>query len=129
MFGGGSRKDRARGDGFSIIGADMTVAGDISTDGDLHLDGTVQGDVACGTLVLGASGRITGAVRAREARLAGQVEGTIDAGTISVSRGARLTGDLTYRSIAIEPGAVIDGRMIHRAEGEDAGHIRLVAES
>lgn len=130
MFGGKTRSTGHPGGGaLSAIGADVTITGDIVTEGDLHLDGTVRGDVTCGSLVLGASGAIEGAVRAREARLAGRVEGSVDVGTLTVLRGARLNGDVSYRTIAIEAGAVIDGRMIHHAEGEEANHIRLVAES
>ena len=61
----------ASGSTFSVIGADVTIKGDISATADLHIDGTIEGDIACAALVQGEKSSIQGAVSAESARLAG----------------------------------------------------------
>src|SRR3546814_14708182 len=80
----------AKRNGFSVLGPEVTVTGDIEADSDLHIDGTVAGDLACASLIQTERGRITGAVRARSARIAGTIEGSVavDAPPIETGRAA-----------------------------------------
>lgn len=98
---------------FSVLGADVIVTGNVTATADLHIDGRIDGDVNCGSLVQGTESRIAGNVRAESARLAGAVEGTVSVRQLTVERAARITGDVEYENIAIENGASIDGRLKH----------------
>ena len=129
---GKAKDDRRRAAGLSVIGADVTVTGNIRTDGDLHVDGTVEGDIVCGSLVQGASSRIVGTVAAKTARLAGTIEGTVSAAALTVEKSAKLRGDASYQTVQIETGAQVDGRMTHLAAGQAAandGPLRLIDAS
>jgi cytoskeletal protein CcmA (bactofilin family) len=95
---------------FSVIGADVVIKGDISASADLHVDGTVEGDIRCASLVQGESSRVSGAVIAESARLAGQVVGSITARELVILRTARIEGDVHYDALTIEQGAQVDGR-------------------
>ncbi|MCK9540530.1 MAG: polymer-forming cytoskeletal protein [Novosphingobium sp.] len=95
---------------FSILGADTAIRGDISATADLHIDGAVEGDIACAALVQGESSSITGAIRAESARLAGHLKGSIAARELVILRTARIEGDVTYEALTIEQGARVDGR-------------------
>ena len=97
---------------FSVLGADVTMRGDVEAAADLHLDCTVEGDVTCATLVQGETGRIAGAIEAHSARLAGHVKGTVTARELVVLRGARIDGDVHYETLTVEPGATIEGRLM-----------------
>jgi len=127
MFGG---KTESRGGGgvLSIIAAGVSVKGDIATDGDLHIDGNVEGDIACGSIVQGADSRIAGTVKAKTARLAGTIEGTVDAPKLTIDRTARISGDVAYTELSIEAGAKVDGRMTHRTDGPEPA-LRLIDAS
>lgn len=103
---------------FSVIGQDVTITGNIVAASDLHIDGRIEGDVDCGTLVLGAEGRIAGNVRADNARLAGTIIGGVVVRELVVERGARITGDVEYHTISIDNGATVDGRLKHFSPGE-----------
>lgn len=116
-----------QGGTFSVLGADVTIDGNISAGVDLHLDGRVNGDVSCASLVQGAGSVIRGAVKAETARLAGTVEGSIDAGDLVVQASARITGDVTYDKLTIEPGGQVDGRFSPRAA--PAPKVELVASN
>ena len=117
----------AAGGSFSVLGADVTVTGNISAGVDLHLDGRVDGDVSCASLVQGAGSVIRGAVSADSARLAGTVDGSINAKELVIQASARITGDVTYEKLTIEPGGQVDGRFTHRANA--APKVELVASN
>ncbi len=100
---------------LSFIGSEVTVTGNISGSGDIHLDGVVDGDVACKTLTLGSGGRVRGNIVADRATLGGTVDGTVSASTLTIEKSARISGDLAYDNVSIETGAQVDGRVAHRA--------------
>lgn len=95
---------------FSILGADTAIRGDISASVDLHIDGRVEGDIACASLVQGESSEITGNVQAQIARFSGVVHGSIRARELVVLKSARIHGDVHYEALTIEQGATVEGR-------------------
>lgn len=115
---------------FSVLGADVTITGNIAASADLHIDGRVNGDVACANLVQGADSVIIGNVKADSARVAGTIEGVVAIRQLSVERSARITGDVEYENLSMENGATIDGRM-KRTTGTTARieTVQLVASS
>ena len=102
------------GSTFSVFGADIAIKGDIVASAELHIDGKVEGDMACTTLVQGAASEIVGAVTAESARMAGTVRGSITAGELVILKTARIAGDVFYDSLTIEQGAAVDGRLAQR---------------
>ena len=95
---------------FSVIGADVVIRGDVSASADLHVDGTVEGDIACASLVQGESSLVEGAIEAATARLSGRVKGTITVRELVILRSARIEGDVHYDTLTIEQGAQVEGR-------------------
>lgn len=103
---------------FSVLGADLSIKGDLTARADLHIDGAVEGDITCAALVQGESSSVVGAIRADSARLAGAVRGSVNAGTLVILKTARIDGDVTYDALTIEQGARVDGRLTPRAVNE-----------
>ena len=103
----------AKGATFSVIGSDVVITGDIRATVDLHIDGKVQGDVTCASLVQGQGSHISGAIQADQARMAGTVEGSLTVKTLVVEATARITGDVSYESLSMAVGAEVDGRLTH----------------
>ena len=97
----------------SIISATLHVTGNLKTDGDVQIDGEIDGDVQSKLLTLGESGVINGAIVADLARIAGTVNGSITARVVELGRSAKITGDINHFSLAIEPGAYIQGQCTH----------------
>ncbi len=112
---------------YSVLAADMVVTGNIAASVDLHLDGRVEGDIQCASLVQGPDSVIRGAVTAEVARLAGTVEGSISARDLVIQASARITGDVTYETLTIEQGSQVDGRFSPR--GAAAPKVELVASN
>lgn len=109
------------GSTFSVLGADLSIRGDIAASADLHIDGRIEGDIACAALVQGESSEITGNVQAESARLAGTVRGSITARELVILQSARIHGDVHYDALTIEQGAQVDGRFAPRSTMSVAG--------
>lgn len=112
---------------FSVIGSDVTIKGDISASTELHVDGSIEGDITCASLVQGETSTIKGGVKAENARLAGKVEGSIDARELVILRTATITGDVHYDALTIEQGAAVDGRFAPRSNSK-ANPMSLASE-
>ncbi|MEM1133819.1 MAG: polymer-forming cytoskeletal protein [Pseudomonadota bacterium] len=104
------------GSTFSVIGSDVVITGNVVAKVDLHVDGRVDGDLQCASLVQGEGSEIHGAIIAQTARLAGLVEGSIDAHELIVESTARITGDISYETITIEQGGHVDGQFRHKSK-------------
>ncbi len=96
----------------SIISQTTTVNGDIISDGIIHVDGHVEGDVSCEELVIGLKGSVIGKVTANHLHLYGVLQGQAVVDQLFIAKTAKLIGDAVHNSIAIEPGAYIDGHCI-----------------
>lgn len=101
---------------FSVIGADVVITGNISAKVDLHVDGRVEGDIACASLVQGESSTIHGAIVAESARLSGTVNGSVDARELVITASAQVTGDISYETLTIEQGGHVDGQFRHKSK-------------
>ena len=115
--------------GLSIIGAGMTVRGDLETAGVVKVEGTVDGHVKAKAQVLVArGGLIHGNVETAEAVVGGKVSGGIHATErVEVQPGASVEGDITTRKISVAEGGNLNGQIrMHEAAGvgqEDAGSV------
>lgn len=118
---------RSGGNGdLSFLGAGVTITGNIGGEGNLHVDGHVDGDIACGSIVIGNSGQVNGNITATDAKIAGSVNGTVAANTLTIASSARITGDLSYDKVSVETGAVVEGRVKRLTRDEPAG-LKLIA--
>jgi len=118
----------ASGSTFSVIGADVTITGNLGASADLHIDGTVLGDITCASLVQGEKSAINGAVIAESARLAGKVTGSITAKELVILKTARIEGDVHYDALTIEQGAEVDGRFAPNGRAAPAAPVAAPAK-
>jgi|AGTN01.2.fsa_nt_gi Integral membrane protein CcmA involved in cell shape determination len=99
---------------LSVIGPDVRIVGNIITQGEMQIDGQVEGDITCQTLVVGEGARIAGAVVAESVRVHGHLSGKIDANTVMIARSAEVVGDITHESLEIEAGGHLEGHLIRK---------------
>lgn len=93
----------------SIISQNFRVVGNVTSEGDVQLDGSVDGNVKAKSLVIGTSGTIRGEVKVDKVQVQGTVTGPIRGRTVEIAKTAKVTGDVFYESLTVETGAVIDG--------------------
>jgi cytoskeletal protein CcmA (bactofilin family) len=105
----------------SFIAHDLVVTGNISTHGELHINGTVTGHVAAQVCVVDVNGRVDGEIRANAIFVQGTVNGPLSASHVHVYPGGRVRGDITHETITIENGADVLGQFKrHAAEAQHA---------
>jgi cytoskeletal protein CcmA (bactofilin family) len=102
----------------SLITANVAVAGDLSSDGEVHLEGRVTGDVRAQRLTLGETGAVEGAIEADSVDIRGRVRGAISARTVRLHASADVEGDITHAEIAIDAGARFVGRSLRMEPAE-----------
>jgi cytoskeletal protein CcmA (bactofilin family) len=112
---------------FSVIGPDVVIKGDISATADLHVDGAIEGDIKCASLVQGEASSISGAVVAESARLSGKVNGSITARELTILKSAVIEGDVHYDALTIEQGAQVEGRFAPNSQHKSAGAAKQLA--
>lgn len=112
MLGKSSNKGQAIEAGsVNLIGNGTKITGDINSNGDVRIDGTLVGNiVTSGKFVLGANGVVEGNVTSNNADLSGEVRGTVTIEEmLSLKSTAKINGDIVTGKLAIEPGAMFTG--------------------
>jgi len=128
MFGKRNSKPQNRID--SLVSAQTRVDGDINFVGGLRVDGVVNGNVIASpekpsTLVLSEHGHICGEVKVTHMVVNGTVEGPVHAAEYLELQGkAKVTGDIYYKTMEIQLGAIVEGRLMHFS---DAASDKIVA--
>lgn len=95
--------------GPSVLSSDLTVKGNITTQGDVQIEGTVDGDIRAHQLTVGESATIHGEIVADEIIVNGRVVGRVRGLKVRLSASARVEGDIVHKTIAIESGAHFEG--------------------
>jgi cytoskeletal protein CcmA (bactofilin family) len=97
----------------SIIGEGTHVRGRVQGDGNLSVEGRVEGDITVrGRLVIGNGGRVTSNVEAESVTIEGSLEGDVHArGAVHIAAGSRVRGDVRGEQVSLEEGAAFAGRL------------------
>ena len=87
------------------------IQGDLKTDGDIRIDGTVKGNIrAEGKVVVGEHGKVEGEVECKNAAIAGKVVGTMRVTQmLALSASAKIEGQVHTEKLSVEPGAELNG--------------------
>lgn len=95
----------------TVISEDLTIIGNVRSKGKVTLDGTIQGDLHCSSLVVSDKGEIIGGIVADEVVIHGRVAGSIYGNSVELLASADVQGDIFHRGIGIERGTKYDGRL------------------
>ena|SRR5689334_20305243 len=99
--------------GPSIISADVKMTGHIVSQGEIDINGVIEGDVRASALTVGETGAVKGEVIAESVVVRGTVEGRIRGRKVQLCTGAKVRGDIFHASLAIEPNAIFEGAVKH----------------
>lgn len=103
-----TRRDQ-RGNMPSVLGADVKVEGDVITDGDLFIGGSVKGHVVAQTLTVAENASLTGIVEANTVIVSGALSGKLAANVVTLKRTASVSADITHVQLTVETGASFEG--------------------
>jgi cytoskeletal protein CcmA (bactofilin family) len=94
----------------SIIGDDLTIRGNVSSKGEVQIDGEIEGDIRCGSLLVGDKARVMGGVVAEDVVVRGNVVGSITGLRVTLQGQCHVEGDIFCQTLAIEQGAYFEGK-------------------
>ncbi len=97
----------------SIITKDVTISGSVSSDGEVQLDGVIEGDLHCAKTVINEGATLSGNVAAQTVVVRGNISGSVWAQQLSIEATAYVEGDINYEDLTIEQGAFFEGRSRH----------------
>jgi len=97
----------------SIISADLTVNGTLTSTGDIQIDGRVEGDVHSTGLVIGEKALIHGEVFAEDVTIRGRIEGSVRARKVLLCSTCHVEGNILHEAFAVEAGAFFEGNCRH----------------
>lgn len=93
----------------SIISSDLTIKGNVTTTGDVQVEGTIDGDIRAHLLTVGEGATVRGEVIADDVVVNGRVVGRLRGLKVRLTATARVEGDIIHKTIAIESGAHFEG--------------------
>jgi cytoskeletal protein CcmA (bactofilin family) len=97
----------------SLIGPTVALNGVLCSDGDFHVEGSINGGIQCTNLVIADSGKVYGDVVADRVLVSGQFSGVLHANEVILAPGSRIEGTIWQRSLRIEAGAHFNGDCRH----------------
>ncbi len=114
----------------SLVDANSTFDGKYETDQDLHVQGSVSGEIVCGgTLVIELGATAKARIQARDALVRGRVDGDIVcSGRLLLTATSVVTGTIKSGTLVVEEGASLSGT-IATAASTDAPSLALAVES
>jgi cytoskeletal protein CcmA (bactofilin family) len=123
MFSNRQTKPQNRID--SLVGMGTKIQGDVHFTGGLRIDGEIKGNVIAdpskpSTLVLSEHARVEGEVSVTHLVVNGVVIGPVNASQyLELQSKAKVTGDVHYKTLEIQLGAIVEGKLIHLADATD----------
>jgi cytoskeletal protein CcmA (bactofilin family) len=104
--------EKTTGNGTTLISAGTTLKGDISSNSDLRIDGTIIGNVTSSSkIVIGASGTVEGDITGNQADIVGKVSGNIKTKDLLQLRGdCVVKGNVHAGKLQVEPTAIFNGQ-------------------
>ena len=117
----------------TIIAEGLKIVGSVTAEGLVEVNGQIEGDLFCTSLVVSPKASICGGIQAERVVVNGRVEGPIHGGEVVLKSHAHVVGDIQHETLAIEGrlfrralGAVGPGERA-RASGEDSARSRKEA--
>jgi cytoskeletal protein CcmA (bactofilin family) len=106
----------------TIIAEGLKIVGSVTAEGLVEVNGQIEGDLYCTSLIISPKASISGGVQAERVVVNGRVEGPIHGGEVVLKSRAYVVGDIEHETLAIESGAYFDGRSVH--VGQMNGHAK-----
>ena len=97
--------------GINIIGIGTKITGDVNSNGDIRVDGSLTGKlITKGKVVIGETGKVKGEINCKNSDVEGSIEGKVTVSQLlSLKSKARIHGDIIAAKLAIEPGCQFTG--------------------
>ncbi len=100
----------------SIIESDLKITGNVMSKGEIQVDGQIEGDIHCTSIIVGEEALIKGGIVSEDIVIRGRVVGSVRGTRVTLQANARVEGDVFHESLAIEQGALFEGKSRRSAD-------------
>lgn len=96
---------------INLVGTGTTIKGEITSSGDIRIDGTLIGQVRSkGKVIVGATGIVEGDIFCQNADISGKIKAKLEVTELlTLKASATITGEIITNKLSIEPGASFSG--------------------
>jgi cytoskeletal protein CcmA (bactofilin family) len=112
---------------INLISQGTEITGDIKSQGDIRIDGTLNGNLATkGKVVIGPTGRVKGEVECKNSEVSGLIEGKISVvQLLNLKTSSKINGTIVTSKLSIEPGALFTGNCTMKDVIATLGGVKL----
>jgi len=102
----------------TIIGPSIRVKGNFFGQGDIIIEGILEGEIkTSNNLLIGTKAKIDANIEAKQAKVSGEVHGNLKIkGYLELTSTAKIDGNIEAGNISIENGAIFNGNCIMTKE-------------
>lgn len=108
----------------SVFADDLLIKGNVTSEGDIQLNGVVEGELSARTLRTGDGATIRGSATVEKAVLGGNVEGSVHGGSVRLESSANVQDEVVSNALSVDEEAYFDGtskRVKDQAKGRHRG--------
>ena len=110
MFNNKEKSLKPRAMERNVVAKNTSITGDINSEGDFRIDGTLEGTLKTNCrVIIGVEGKIIGKVESNNADIEGKFSGELLVHeTLTIKATANISGDVVIGKLSVEPGAVFN---------------------
>jgi cytoskeletal protein CcmA (bactofilin family) len=104
------KQDKKRVMEINVVAKNTSIVGDIKSEGDFRVDGTLEGTLkTLGRVIIGVDGLIKGNIEATNADIQGKFSGQLLVSkTLTIKATATISGEVSIGKLSVEPGATFN---------------------
>lgn len=108
----------------NVIGQNTHIVGDVKSEGDFRIDGTVEGTISTsGRVVIGVHGTVKGKVTCKLAEIEGEFSGELIVNDVlTLKSTSKITGEVTIGKLSVEPGATFNATCAMKGAVKELKH-------
>ena len=96
--------------GALVVSRGVTIVGSLTVEGDMLIEGTVDGDIRCGGLQIAERGAVEGLIVAESVVILGEFRGMIYARELVLAAGSGVEGQIFHNKLVLEQGCYFEGK-------------------
>ena len=110
MFSNKEKTQKTKGMEINVVAKNTTINGDIISEGDFRIDGTLEGNIKTkGRVIIGVEGSVKGKIDAVNSDIEGKFSGELLVQeTLTIKATAIISGDVVIGKLSVEPGATFN---------------------
>ena len=107
-----------------VINSGVTIVGSLFYDGQIQVEGTIDGEVRCSALQITERGAVEGLIVAESVDVRGEANGSIYAEKLVLRTACSVEGEVYHHSLVLEDGCLFEGK-----SRRHANPVKLAPES